>query len=211
MNRDLGTMDEMKRDVLKEIANIGSGHAATAMAALLGRPVTQSVPSVRLVPLAEMPDILGGAEELTVAGLLRLTGDFSGYLLLFFDFDQAEKIISLVMRKPGRKTGKSGLHRLSAMDKSVLSETVNILGGSYLTAIAEFTGLGVTPSIPYLCIDMVGAVIGVAAAETGKTGDLAVLFESELYSEKDRIIGNLFLIPDGKSCRTLLRALGFAG
>jgi chemotaxis protein CheY-P-specific phosphatase CheC len=55
VKRDSGEMDEMKRDVLREIANIGSGHAATALSALLGRPVTQSVPDVRLVALAEMP------------------------------------------------------------------------------------------------------------------------------------------------------------
>jgi chemotaxis protein CheC len=142
--------------------------------------------------------------------MLRLTGDFSGYLLLFLGFDQAEKLIAMVKGKPRRQTGKSAFHRLSAMDKSVLSETVNILGGSYLTAIAEFANLCVVSSVPYLCIDMVGAVISVAVAETGKTSDFAVLFQSELLSEKDRIAGDLLLIPDEASCRTILKPLGFA-
>ena len=202
-------MDELQEDVLKEIVNIGSGHAATALASMLGRPIEQSVPNVRLVPLAEMPDMLGGAEKVVVAGFLSVTGDFSGYLMMFLDFEQAEKIISMVKGKPLRKREKPHLRRFSAMDKSVLCETVNIMGGSYLTAISEFTGLKAFPSIPYLSVDMVGAVISVAVAETGKTGDFALLFQSELYNEQERLIGNLFLIPDENSCNTILGSLGF--
>jgi chemotaxis protein CheC len=193
---------------LREIANIGAGHAASALAAMLSKPIVQTVPSVKLVPLSEMSRILGGAEKVVVAGMLHISGDFSGYLLIFLDFDQAEKIISLVKGKTKRKVGNTSLHRFSAMDKSVLSETVNIMGGSYLTAIAEFTDLKVIQSIPYLCFDMVGAIINIAVAETGKTGDIAVMFESELYNEKERIIGNLFLIPEEGSCGTILKSLG---
>lgn len=208
MNNYSEEMNELQKDVLGEIANIGAGHAATALAAMLGKPIVQTVPSVKLVSLSEMPHILGGAEKVVVAGALQISGDFSGYLLIFLDFDQAEKIISLVKGKPRRKTENISLHRISAMDKSVLSETVNIMGGSYLTAIAEFTNLKMIQSVPYLCLDMVGAVISIAVTETGKTGDFAVMFESELYNEKERIIGNLFLIPDEGSCGTILRTLG---
>jgi len=208
LDKNSKKMDRLQEDVLREIANIGAGHAATALAALLDRPIVQSVPNVKLVPLAEMPDMLGGAEKIVVAGLLAIMGDLSGYLMMFLDFDQAEKIISMVQGKPLRKTEKLNLHRLSAMDKSVISETVNIMGGSYLTAISEFTQLNVFSSVPYLSVDMVGAVISVAVAETGKTGDFAILFQSELFNDKERIIGNLFLIPDEDSCKKIMRSLG---
>lgn len=202
-------MDELREDVLREIASIGSGHAASALAALLDRPIVQSIPKVELVPLADVPDILGGAEKIVVAGMLHIAGDLSGYLLIVLDFEQAEKMISMVRGSPERRTEKIGLYRFSALDQSVLSETVNIMGSSYLTAVADLTNLNVTPSIPYLCIDMAGAVVGIAIAETGKTGDFALLFLSEFFNEKERIVGNLFLIPDERSCSTILRSLGF--
>jgi len=209
LDKDSNRMDELREDVLREIANIGSGNAATAMSALLNKPIEQSVPNVRLVPLAEIPDMLGGAEKVVVAGMLQLTGDFSGYLLMVLDFDQAEKIISMVLGEPGSRSKKMSLHRFSELDQSVLCEMVNIMGGSYLTAVAEFLKLRVSPSIPYLCVDMVGAVISVAVAETGKTGDFAILFQSELFNERERIIGSLFLVPNEKSCNTILESLGF--
>lgn len=210
MDQNSEQLNGLRDDILREIANIGAGHAASALSALLGRPVVQSVPEVRFVPLQELAETLGGAEKLVAAGLLSLSGDFSGSLLMVLDFAQAEKMISMVKGSPAdREEDGTEIFGFSAMDQSVLSETINIMGGAYLTAISEFTGLAAVQSVPYLCIDMVGAVISVPAAESGKTGDYAVLFQSELFNDTERIMGDLFLIPNADSCDLLLKALGF--
>jgi chemotaxis protein CheC len=201
-------MDVEKKDVLKEIANIGAGHAATALAALLERPIVQTVPNVMLIPLPEMPSLLGGAEKVVVAGLLDISGDLSGFFMVVLEQEQADRIIGMMLGKqPKSKPGS--VRKYSTVEKSVISETVNIIGGSYMTAIAEMTNLKVLPSIPYLCIDMVGAVLSIAIAEAGKTGDFAIFFQSELFNEKEKIIGNLFLIPDKASCDKILESLGY--
>jgi chemotaxis protein CheC len=209
MNGNSDNIDVEKRDVLREIANIGAGHAATALAALLERPISQSVPNVMLIPLGDMPDQLGGAEKLVVAGLLDITGDLTGFFMVVLDFEQADKIIAMMLGKKLRTNKPGSIRRFSAIEKSVIAETVNILGGSYLTAISEMTNLNASPSTPYLSIDMVGAVLSIAIAEAGKTGDFAVLFQSELCNEKDRIIGDVFLIPDKASCDKILESLGY--
>ncbi|MGI5936500.1 MAG: chemotaxis protein CheC [Oscillospiraceae bacterium] len=209
MNSGSENLDSIQQDVLREIANIGSGHAATALSRMLGCPIEQSVPNVMVVPLSEMSTVLGGAEKVVVAGMIKLIGDFSGYLIMVLDFDQAKKIISMVCGDAENIDSQLELYRFSALDKSVLAETANILGGSYMSAIAEFTGLKMSSSVPYLCIDMVGAVMSVAVAEAGKTGDFAFLFQSELFNESERIIGNLLLIPEEKSCDIILKTLGF--
>lgn len=209
MNSNPGNIDTERKDVLREIANIGAGHAATALASLLDRPIVQSVPNVMLIPLADMPKQLGGAEKVVVAGLLDITGDLNGFIMLVLDQNQADKIISMMLGKQVRSKKPRSLHKYTSVDKSVIMETVNILGGSYLTALSEMTGLISQPSTPYLCIDMVGAVLNVVIAEAGKTGDFAVFFQSELFNEKDRIIGDLFLIPEHTSCNKILESLGY--
>ncbi len=153
--------------------------------------------------------MLGGAEKLVVAGLLDITGDLTGFFMVVLTFEQADKIISMMLGKKVRPHKPDSIRRLSAIEKSVIAETVNILGGSYLTAISEMTSLNASPSTPYLSIDMVGAVLSIAIAEAGKTGDFAVLFQSELCNEKDRIIGDVFLIPDKSSCDKILESLGY--
>lgn len=201
-------IDEMRQDVLKEIANIGSGHAATALAALLNRPITQSLPKIILVPLSEMSEKLGGAEKVSVGGLLQISGDFTGFLITFLDLEQADKVISMVQGKPPKSRSKRSIQRFSSMDKSILMEVVNILGGSYLSALSDFTGMNAQPSVPGLCVDMIGSILSIVAAEMGKTGDYALLFKSELFNNEERIIGDLFLLPDEKSCNNLFKSLG---
>lgn len=203
-------IDTEKKDVLREIANIGAGHAATALAALLDRQIVQSVPDVMLIPLGDMPDQLGGAEKLVVGGLLEISGDIAGFFMIILELAQADKIISMMLGKKVRQKQPGTTRRFSSIEKSVISETVNILGGSYLTAISEMTGLNAQPSTPYLCVDMVGAVLSVAITEAGKTGDFAIFFKSELCNEQERIIGDLFLIPDKSSCDKILGSLGYS-
>lgn len=203
-------IDTEKKDVLREIANIGAGHAATALAALLDRQIVQSVPDVMLIPLGDMPDQLGGAEKLVVGGLLEISGDIAGFFMIILELAQADKIISMMLGKKVRQKQPETTRRFSSIEKSVISETVNILGGSYLTAISEMTGLNALPSTPYLCVDMVGAVLSVAITEAGKTGDFAIFFKSELCNEQERIIGDLFLIPDKSSCDKILGSLGYS-
>lgn len=209
MDNTPGNIDTEKKDVLREIANIGAGHAASALAALLDRPIVQSVPKVMLLPLADMPNQLGGAEKVVVAGLLDITGDLTGFFMTVLDQSQADKIISMMLGKKIRAKKTEGLRKYTAIEKSVIAETVNILGGSYLTALSEMTGLKANQSTPYLCIDMVGAVLNIAIAEAGKAGDFAVFFQSELFNEKERIIGDLFLIPEQASCEKILESLGY--
>ena len=209
MNRNSDSIDSEKKDVLREIANIGAGHAATALAALLERPIVQSVPNVVLIPLSEIPNQLGGAEKVVVSGLLDITGDVSGFFMIVLELEQADRIIAMMLGK-SKRTAKSGsVRKYTAIEKSVVAETVNILGGSYLTAISELTGLRVFPSTPYLSVDMVGAVLSIAIAEAGKTGDIAVFFQSELFNETERIIGDVFLIPDQPSCEKILQSVGY--
>ena len=209
MNNTTDNIDSEKKDVLREIANIGAGHAATALAVLLERPIVQSVPDVMLIPLSDMPEHLGGAEKLVVSGLLDITGDVSGFFMIVLEIEQADKIIAMMLGKSKRPLKAGGSRKYTAIEKSVIAETVNILGGSYLTAISELTGLRAYPSTPYLCVDMVGAVLSIAIAEAGKAGDFAVFFQSELFNESERIIGNVFLIPDQNSCVKILHSVGY--
>ncbi|NCB50673.1 MAG: CheY-P-specific phosphatase CheC [Clostridia bacterium] len=210
MNGNPKNLNGIWEDVFKEIANIGSGNAATALSSLLDRTIIQSVPEIVFVPLSDVPGIMGGAEKVVMAGLLAISGDIEGYLLMILDLDQAGKIISMVTGEPEGTNGEKSLRRFSVLDKSVISEIVNIIGSSYLSAVCEFTNLVAVPSVPYLCVDMTGAVMNIAIAEIGKTGDYAILFRSELYNDNERIDGNLLLIPDENSCRKIMTSLGLS-
>lgn len=209
MKSEPGTISSWQMDIFREIANVGAGNAATALATLLDCRINQTVPKVEMVPLGSIPDIVGGPGKFVVGGMIDFYGDLQGHLLLILDVEQTVKIISLVRgMSPQELVGDEALFSLSEMDESALKETLNILGGSYLTAISKFTELEIIPSIPYLCIDMAAPVLSVVIAEAALMGDFALLFESQLTNGDQNISGNLFFIPDRESYQLLLKALG---
>ncbi|NLM56240.1 MAG: hypothetical protein GX192_02180 [Clostridiales bacterium] len=201
-------IEDIRNDALSEINNIGAGNAATAMSAFLGQPIRQSIPKVFRVPLSDMANALGGAEKVVVAGLIEMSSDVSGFLVVIQDISQADRIVEIVTGAAPANTDKLSISRYSDFEVSLLSETVNIICGSYITAISTFTGLKIGASIPYLCVDMIGSVVSATAAEIGKTGDFALIFESELYNADERVSGKLILIPDQESCNSIMASIG---
>ncbi|NLX01434.1 MAG: CheY-P-specific phosphatase CheC, partial [Syntrophomonadaceae bacterium] len=52
----------LQLDALKEIGNIGAGNAATALAQMVQAKIDMTVPQVSILPFADVPDLLGGAD-----------------------------------------------------------------------------------------------------------------------------------------------------
>lgn len=67
---------------------------------------------------------------------------------------------------------------LSEMELSALSEIGNILAGSYLSSLADFTSLTMYPTVPALAMDMAGAILGYGLLQFGQMGDDALLIDT---------------------------------
>ena len=200
----LDEMNALHFDVLKEIANIGAGNATTALSKMLNAKVDMKVPCIQFMEFKELAEGIGGAENLVVGILLTLDTGIDGMMMFVLESDSAEQIVNLLM-------GKSGsLHEFSEMDLSALQEIGNIIAGSYLSAISAFTNMTITASVPYLSIDMAGAILSVPAIEFSKISDKALLIETE-FGDKDTIINGYFiLIPTLDAFTTIFSALGLA-
>ncbi len=96
MNVD--TPNELQLDALREVANIGCGNAANALAQLVGGyAVTVDVPSVLTAPTTELATLLGGNLPI-VAASLEVQGQLSGRLLLVWSEDDARLLTRLLLR-----------------------------------------------------------------------------------------------------------------
>ena len=73
--RDLTDLNDMHLDVLKEIGNIGSGNAASALSAMLSKPINIEVPKINILDYNTVVDSLGGPENLLVSLLFTMTDD----------------------------------------------------------------------------------------------------------------------------------------
>ena len=200
----LNEMNAMHFDVLKEIANIGAGNATTALSKMLSTKVDMKVPCIQFMEFKELAEGIGGAENIVVGILLTLDTGIDGMMMFVLESDSAEAIVNLLMGKSGK------LEEFSELDLSALQEIGNIIAGSYLSAISAFTNMTITASVPYLSIDMAGAILSVPAIEFSKISDKALLIETE-FGDKDTIINGYFiLIPTLDAFATIFSALGLA-
>lgn len=63
-------LSPVQLDALREIGNIGAGNSATALSQVLNKKIDMNVPRVSLVPIEDVPDLVGGPDALIVAVFL---------------------------------------------------------------------------------------------------------------------------------------------
>lgn len=194
---------EFQMDVLKEVGNIGAGHAATALSQLLDKPVDMKVPNVRMVSFEEIAESVGGAEQVVLAVFLRVEGESPGNMFFILTQDSAKRLLDRIAGIEAKDQ-----ESFSEMELSALNEIGNILAGSYLSSLADFTNLSMSPTVPSLAIDMAGALLSFGLLQFGQMGDQALLIDTAFLEDNDEVEGHFLLIPDPESFNKLFSALG---
>lgn len=194
---------EFKMDVLREVGNIGAGHAATALSRLLDKPIDMAVPKVSFIPFEDIADRVGGAEEVVVAIFLRVEGEAPGNMFFLMSQNQARLLLQGLLH-----FDLSEGPDYTEMEMSALSEIGNILAGSYLSSLADLTGLPLSPTVPAIAVDMAGAILSYGLVQFGTMGDEALLIDTTFLEDDRRAEGHFFFIPDPESFERLFRALG---
>jgi chemotaxis protein CheC len=197
-------MDNMQYDVLKEIGNIGAGNATTALSQMINSKIDMKVPNVELLEFKELSDIVGGAENLVVGILFTLEGQIDGMMMFMMDMTAARNLVNLLMGS----MEEDQLGEFTEMELSALNEIGNIIAGAYLSSLTILTNILITSSVPYMAIDMAGAILSVPAIEFGKIGDKALLIETEFGDENNAVNGYFILIPTLESYGAILSSLG---
>lgn len=195
-------------DVLKEVGNIGAGHAATALSTLLNKKIDMRVPHVRVVSFDEMMDMAGGPDNIVASVFLRIEGDAPGSMFFVLSLEQASAFIEQMIGDVDFSFEEPPYNELAM---SALQELGNILSGSYLSSLSDFTSLDLYPSVPALSIDMVGAIISFGLIELSQVSDYAIVIDTALdddVSVSESINGHFFLLPDPDSFEIIFRALG---
>lgn len=200
---ELDSMDVVQYDVLKEIGNIGAGNATTALATMLQIKVDMKVPKVALLDFQELPEILGGAENIIVGILLTLSGNIDGMMMFVLERDAAHSMVNMLMGQDVPLDAE-----FSEMEASALQEIGNIITGAYLSSLSNLTQMSINASIPYIAIDMAGAILSVPAIEFGKIGDKALLIQTEFGERDTQVNGFFILIPTLDSYNAILTSLG---
>jgi chemotaxis protein CheC len=190
---------ELQLDALRELANIGSGTASTALSSMLGRSVDISVPTARALALADAVEAAGPAEDEITGIVLGIVGDMRGTVLLLIPPADADAMCRLLGVEPDDE------YALSA-----LGEIGNIVGTSYINALAAMTGMEIEPTPPATTTDMLGAIVQTVLAGHAMANDVALMLDSNLVVEGEDCSISFLLVPDKGGVEMLLSRLGLS-
>jgi chemotaxis protein CheC len=196
-------LDNIQKDAIREVSNIGSGHAATALSELTGQKVAINVPVINIEPLSEVFLRCSGSGRKILGIRIDLSGDIVGRTLLFFAQEDAVRFCNCLMRRPVASGGE-----LSELDRSGLREVSNILTCAYMNALGELLGFMVIPTTPTLISgpsgDLLAALDGPAGGE-----ELAVIIENEFrfQGSETSLKGYFLLLPDDDSLQAMFKAM----
>lgn len=187
---------------MTEIGSIGTGHAATALADILGHKITITIPHVSLVSFNRVSEFVGGPGGALACVYLDVLGDLPGTVLVMFNESTTRRLLTSLM--PDTEVN---FYQLVELQQSALMEIGNILAGAYLSALADFSNQHMFVSIPRLAVDMAEAVLSIPMAKLGYITDYALLIQTRFFEDqKNR--GYIMFLPEPGATQRMLEIFG---
>jgi chemotaxis protein CheC len=174
-----------------------------------GVTIAFSSSTIEIVPLANVPMVVGNPGEPAIGIYVGMEGDGFGYLLLLMDEAMAIELAALML---GEDPASISLQ--DELSGSALAEAGNVACSSFMNEIGDTTGLELLAMPPIVVGDMRGAIMDIAIADIAQVGDEALLIttqlgtESALMGEGELVNLRLLVIPTPDTLASLLDRLG---
>lgn len=181
-------------DILREAGNIGCGNSVTSLSILLEKSINMSVVDTRLETIYSLPSLLGPEDECIAAVTADMDGDINATFMIVFETESAEKLVQLLLKDNGKD-----ISNFTNLEVSALKEVINILGGTYINALAQLTGLDIGMSTPQIYADMAGAILAQLSYEYSNDDDSMLLICTEFTDDEEILRGRFIIVLEEES------------
>lgn len=191
---------DIQLDVLKELINIGGGHAATSISQLIDKPVNMLVPMIEIMDYQELYTKIMAEDQLVYAVMSQIYGDAGGVFLFALSDDSTEAMTDMMMPESVVKT--------EVLKESATKELVNIMVNSFLNATSKVLDVNLVSSVPLLTIDMFGAVISSLYMAFDQYDEQVMIIKNEFFYLGDKMEASLYFIPKAGVLEKLFKSIG---
>ena len=195
-------LEELSEDFIKELGNIGTGNAVSALSQLLNCPLEIDTPNLRILPFQQITEIITEAEVPLAGIMVEVFGEVNGMFLFLLDETFTGQVIRLVLGDT-----VSDFMNLTEMEESLLLELWNIMCGSYIRALSQLMNVEIDVSVPQISIDMGGAILTAATSRFLRTSDELLMIDNLFCMDTDTFSGRILFLPEMESLHVLLRKL----
>lgn len=196
------TLDELERDALAEMGNIGIAKASTALSRMIGGPVEISVPAVELLTLAGVSDTLSQVLPGPLIGVSeRLEGALRGVALLVFPQSGSLPLVHATL-PPG-----FGAEDAAALEDEALAEIGNVVLNSGIAQVANLLGADVQTELPTVGRGDAAAILSGSGLDLSAP-EPAIVFHIAFRATTPDVGGRVVLALDPLSMAVLKDAVG---
>jgi chemotaxis protein CheC len=194
------TLDELERDALTEIVNIGVSRAASNLRKMIGGEVLLSVPSIDVVSQRRAARLISEREVTELVAVRQdFQGPFSGRALLIFPETNSLELVRAVTG------GTLSAAEVLDMEVEALAETGNVILNSCLATMANMLKRSLTMTVPEVLRGTGASLFEVD--ETGSSEGLVLFLYIDFAVRKHDIRGYIAMIMDLPSLGTLKELL----
>lgn len=193
------TYTELQLDGLKEIINIGGGHAATSISMMVNRKIDMRVPEVEILSYEKLYEQILAENEEVYAVVSQILGDVRGVFLFILTNPAADKMTEFMV-------GTTEFNE--EVKASAVNELTNIVSNSFLGAIGNFLDNQLISSLPVIQYDYFGAIISSVYMALNQFDDQIMVIRNEFTYDEDRLDASLFFIPETGVIEKFLTTLG---
>jgi chemotaxis protein CheC len=185
-------LNELQRDALGEIFNIGVGRAASSLSQIVKDEVLLSAPSVQLVRAKEAAGMLLGAELRKLSTVSQIfSGPFDAQATLVFPETNALEIVRLMVGP------HMSVEELCEFEQEAMCEIGNIILNACMSSLADLFHISFDSTLPS---HRFGDTDSVPILESGDE-QLVLILQVDMIISQQRIQGHiLFLLSVASMC-----------
>lgn len=212
MTRGRNQFSELELSAVREIANIGLGHATTALSELTQKPFQMSVPHADTISLSHAAERLGNNEtECSLGIYMPVDGEIGGHMAFLFNWEGAKALWTMLLG-----FAPEDVNAMGELEASAMTEIGNIINSSFLNAVSELSGFELHATPPMLAVDSSHAILNAVVAEASQKDSVALALDTSIYVNETAALqtgpaSGLFLfIPTASGLTRLFEKLGIA-
>ena len=190
----------LQLDLIKELANIGGGNAATSLSQLINKPTSMTVPTIDILNYNEVYEGMMSEEKIVDAVVMRMLGDAEGLFLFINTEESSHNLVRMMV--------DDNIQFTEELYISAIKELVNILVASFLNAVSKMVNVNLISSVPIHMKDMFGSILSSAYIESGQYDENLMIIKNEFFYLGYKIESSLYFIPRPGVLEALFKIIG---
>jgi len=206
-------INDLEKDALKEIGNIGAGNAANALAGLISRRVDINIPSVQIIELNDYIKSITKNNNTLFTTWSNITGDHKATILILFKISDVIKLVSVMiegMEESNTELSEADIISIDDLPElytSALSELGHILANHYSIALGNLLELNLMTEPPGMSLDIGEQLRDTIKNQIGLHDGISLLISTTIMIKDLMVSGSCIFIPDPATMDRMLEAL----